>query len=136
MLLKKKKLYQKKFKGRLKKYTISNKGNKIIYGKYAIKVLKETRLTSFQIEAAKKIINKKIKKIGIMWVRVFPTIPVTLKPNENRMGKGKGSVSFFIAKVKQGQILFEITGVSLKIAKKIFEISSKKLSTKTKFIYK
>lgn len=136
MLFKKKKIYQKKFKGKLKKNSILTKKNNIIYGKYAIKVLEENRLTSFQIEAAKKVINKKIKKLGCLWVRVFPKIPVTLKPNENRMGKGKGSVSFFIAKVKQGQILFEISGISFKTAKKIFEISSKKLPIKTKFIYK
>ena len=93
-------------------------------------------MNSFQIEAAKKVINKKIKKIGFLWVRVFPIIPITSKPNENRMGKGKGSVSFFVARVKQGQILFEISGIPFKTAKKIFALSAKKLPIKTKFIYK
>lgn len=134
MLFPKKTKYKKQFKGKLQgKIT---KTNNIIYGKYAIKVLKETRLTSKQIEATRKIIIKKMKKLGFLWIRVFPNIPVTAKPTENRMGKGKGAFSGWVAKVKKGQILYEISGISLESAKKVFKAGSNKLPVKTKFIYK
>ena len=134
MLFPQKTKYKKQFKGKLVGNT--TKGNKIIYGKYAIKVLKETRLTSKQIEAARRIIIRKMKKLGFLWIRIFPNTPITTKPTENRMGKGKGSVSFWIAKVKKGQILYEISGISLEDAKKVLKASSNKLPVKTKFIYK
>lgn len=134
MLFPKKTKYKKQFKGKLQgKIT---KTNNIIYGKYAIKVLNETRLTSKQIEATRKIIIKKMKKLGCLWIRVFPNIPVTAKPTENRMGKGKGAFSCWVAKVKKGQILYEISGISLESAKKVFKAGSNKLPVKTKFIYK
>ena len=134
MLFPKKTKYKKQFKGKLQgKIT---KTNNIIYGKYAIKVLNETRLTSKQIEATRKIIIKKMKKLGFLWIRVFPNIPVTAKPTENRMGKGKGAFSCWVAKVKKGQILYEISGISLESAKKVFKAGSNKLPVKTKFIYK
>jgi len=134
MLFPQKTKYKKQFKGKLVGNT--TKGNKIIYGKYAIKVLKETRLTSKQIEASRRIIIRKMKKLGFLWIRIFPNTPITTKPTENRMGKGKGSVSFWIAKVKKGQILYEISGISLENAKKVLKASSNKLPVKTKFIYK
>ena len=134
MLFPQKTKYKKQFKGKLVGNT--TKGNKIIYGKYAIKVLKETRLTSKQIEAARRIIIRKMKKLGFLWIRIFPTTPITTKPTENRMGKGKGAVSFWIAKVKKGHILFEISGISFEKAKKILTEGSNKLPIKTKFIYK
>ena len=126
--------YKKQFKGKLVGKT--KKGNIIVYGKYAIKILEETRLTAKQIEATRKIIIRKMKKLGFLWIRVFPDIPVTAKPTENRMGKGKGTVSTWVAKVKKGQILYEISGVSLENAKKILKAGSHKLPVKTKFIYK
>lgn len=134
MLFPKKIKYKKQFKNKLKGKT--TKGHKIIFGKYAIKILKETRLTAKQIEAARKIIIKKMKRLGFLWIRVFPDTPVTSKPTENRMGKGKGAVSFWIAKVKKGQILYEISGISLENAKKALKAGSNKLPIKTKFIYK
>ena len=134
MLFPQKTKYKKQFKGKLIGNT--TKGNKIVYGKYAIKVLKETRLTSKQIESARRIIIRKMKKLGFLWIRIFPNTPITTKPTENRMGKGKGSVSFWIAKVKKGQILYEISGISLEDAKKVLKASSNKLPVKTKFIYK
>ena len=126
--------YKKQFKGKLKGNTV--KGNKIIYGKYALKVLKEVRLTSKQIEAARRIIIRKMKKLGFFWIRIFPDTPITTKPTENRMGKGKGAVSFWISKVKKGQILYEISGISFENAKKILKTASNKLPVQTKFIYK
>ena len=134
MLFPKKIKHKKHFKGKLVGNTI--KGNKIIYGKYALKVLQEIRLTSKQIEAARRIIIRKMKKSGFLWVRVFPHIPVTTKPTENRMGKGKGSVSFWISKIKKGQILYEISGISLENAKKVLKACSNKLPVQTKFICK
>ena len=134
MLFPKKTKYKKQFKGKLIGKTI--KGNKIIYGKYAIKVLETVRLTSKQIESARRIITKKMKKLGFLWIRIFPDTPVTSKPTENRMGKGKGSVSLWVSKVKKGQVLYEISGISLDKAKKILKAGSNKLPVKTKFIYK
>nr|YP_010394646.1 ribosomal protein L16 [Plasmopara halstedii]DAZ89083.1 TPA_asm: ribosomal protein L16 [Plasmopara halstedii] len=134
MLFPKKTKYKKKFKGKLIGKT--QKGNIIIYGKYAIKALQETRLTSKQIESARQTIVRKMKKLGFLWVRIFPDIPVTTKPTENRMGKGKGSVSFWVAKIKKGQILYEISGIPLESAKKILKAGASKLPTKIKFIYK
>lgn len=126
--------YKKQFKGKLVGKT--SKGDKIIFGKYAIKVLQEARLTARQIEATRRIIVRKMKRLGFLWIRVFPDTPVTAKPTENRMGKGKGAVSFWVAKVKKGQILFEISGISLENAKKVLKAGSNKLPIKTKFIYK
>lgn len=134
MLFPKKIKYKKKFKGKLVGKT--TKGCQIIYGKYALKTLETTRLTSKQIEATRRIIIRKMKRLGFLWIRIFPDTPVTSKPTENRMGKGKGAVSFWVAKVKKGQILYEISGISLENAKKVFKIGSNKLPVKTKFIYK
>lgn len=134
MLSPKKIKHQKQFKGKLVgKIT---KSNNIIYGKYALKVLEETRLTSRQIEATRKTIIRKMKRLGFLWTRIFPDIPLTSKPTENRMGKGKGSFFCWIAKVKKGQILYEISGISLENAKKILKSGSNKLPIKTKFIYR
>ena len=134
MLFPKKIKFKKQFKGKLVGST--SKGNKILFGKYAIKVLKETRLTARQIEATRRSIIRKMKRLGYLWIRVFPDTPITSKPTENRMGKGKGSVSYWVAKVKKGQILYEISGISLENARKILKASSTKLPVPTKFIYK
>lgn len=134
MLFPKKTKYKKQFKGKLVGQT--TKSNKIIYGKYAIKVIEENRITAKQIESARRTIVKKMKRLGFLWIRIFPNTPITSKPTENRMGKGKGAVSFWAAKVKKGQILYEISGLSLETAKKILTAGSNKLPIKTKFIYK
>lgn len=134
MLFPKKTKYKKQFKGKLVGKT--SKGHQIIFGKYALKVLEETRLTAKQIEATRRTIIRKMKRLGFLWIRVFPDLPVTAKPTENRMGKGKGAVSFWVAKVKKGQILFEISGISLENAKKVLKSGSNKLPVKTKFIIK
>ena len=89
-----------------------------------------------QIEAARRTIIRKMKRLGYLWIRIFPDIPVTSKPTENRMGKGKGAVSFWAARVKKGQILYEISGISLENAKKVLKSGSNKLPVKTKFISK
>lgn len=134
MLFPKKTKYKKQFKGKLVGKT--SKSHKIIYGKYAIKTLKEARITARQIEATRRIIVRKMKRLGFLWIRIFPDTPVTSKPTENRMGKGKGSVSFWVSKVKKGQILYEISGISLENAKKVLKAGSNKLPIKTKFVIK
>ena len=134
MLIPNKTKFRKQFKGKLKGKT--SKSFKIIFGKYAIKALKEIRLTSNQIESARRIIIRKMKRLGFLWIRIFPDNPITKKPTENRMGKGKGNVSIWTTKVKKGQILFEISGVSLEESKKILQAGSNKLPIKTKFILK
>jgi len=134
MLFPQKTKYKKQFKGKIVGQTI--KGSQIIFGKYAIKVIEEARLTAKQIESTRRIIIIKMKRLGFLWIRVFPDTPVTSKPTENRMGKGKGSVSLWVAKIKKGQILFEISGISLENAKKVLKAGSNKLPVKTKFIYK
>lgn len=134
MLLPTKIKYKKNFKGNLIGKT--SKGFKIIFGEYAIKILKETRLTSNQIESARRIMIKKMKHLGFLWIRIFPDIPITKKPSENRMGKGKGTFSFYVSKIKKGQILFEISGFSLKDSKQILKSGSNKIPVKTKIIIK
>nr|YP_008475399.1 ribosomal protein L16 [Thraustotheca clavata]AGS55524.1 ribosomal protein L16 [Thraustotheca clavata] len=126
--------YKKQFKGTLKGQT--TRGSQIIYGKYALKSLEQKRITSKQIEATRRAIVRKMKRLGYLWIRIFPDTPVSSKPNENRMGKGKGAVSFWIAKVKSGQILFEISGISYENAKKVFQAGATKLPVSTKIIYK
>lgn len=126
--------YKKKFKGVLKGKTF--KGSKITFGNYAIKAIEEGRITSRQIESARKIIVKKMKKLGFLWIRIFPDIPITSKPTEVRMGKGKGAVSFWVSKVKKGQILFEVSGIDFNTAKKALKSGSNKLPILTKFTIK
>lgn len=109
LLFPKNKKYKKQFKSKINQITY--RGTKILYGNIAIKAIEETRLTSRQIEASKRAILKKMKRMGFLWTRIFPDTPVTTKPNEVRMGKGKGSVNFWVAKVLKGQIIFEISGI-------------------------
>jgi large subunit ribosomal protein L16 len=132
MLFPKKTKFKKQFKGKIKGKTF--RGNKIIFGNYGIKALQECRITSKQIEATRRNIVRKMKRLGFLWIRIFPDTPVTSKPNEIRMGKGKGNVDFWVAKIKKGQILFEISGISLLEAKNILKSCSNKLPINTKFI--
>jgi large subunit ribosomal protein L16 len=134
MLFPKKTKFKKQFKGKIKGKTF--RGHKIIFGNYAIKTLEECRISSKQIEATRRSIVRKMKRLGFLWIRIFPDTPITSKPNEIRMGKGKGNVDFWAAKVKKGQILFEISGISLLEAKTILTKASNKLPIKTMFIKK
>ena len=133
MLFPKKTKYKKQFKGKLVGQTV--KGTKIVYGKYAIKVLEETRLTSRQIEATRRIIIRKMKRLGFLWIRVFPDIPVTSKPTENRMGKGKGALSHYEVKVKPGMIFFEFSGLELQRVTSILTHVQKKSPYKLTLVY-
>ena len=134
MLFPKRTKYKKQFKGLIKGKT--NKGNKIIYGNFALKGLEEGRITSRQLEAGRRAIVRHMKRLGYLWIRVYPDIPITSKPSEIRMGKGKGAVDYWAAKVQQGQIIYEISGVSTENSFKALKAGSTKLSIKTKIIEK
>ena len=132
MLSPKKTKFRKQFKGRIHG---SSKGNYALnYGSYGLKAVEPERVTSRQIEAARKAITRYLKRAGRMWIRIFPDVPVSKKPAEVRMGKGKGSPEYFVAVVKPGRILFELDGVPIEIAKEALRLASQKLPIKTKFI--
>ena len=134
MLLPKKTKFNKQFKGKFKNKTY--RGNRLIFGNYALKSLNLANITSKQIEAGRKIIIKKMKRLGFLWVRVFPDTPVTKKPNEVRMGKGKGSVNHWVSKIQKGQIIYEISSLSKKSAVNALISGSHKLPILTKIISK
>lgn len=113
---------------------ILSKSENIIFGKYAFKAITFGILTNKQIESARRVIMKKIKKQGKLWIRIFPHLPKTKKPIEVRMGKGKGSVDSWIIKIKPGSILYEIDGISLKLATELFKESTQKLPIKLKLL--
>lgn len=125
--------YKKAQKGALPNKILSHAAE-LAYGTYALKAIDFGILTSNQIEAAQKVILKKIKKKGKLWTCIFPHLPKTKKPVEVRMGKGKGSVDLWISKVMPGTILYEIEGISFKTAQEILNESSQKLSIKCKII--
>lgn len=132
MLYPKQTKFRKYFKGRNNKGI--SKGHKIIFGSFAIKAMQYKRIKSTHIESARKAINNYIKRNGKIWIRIFPDIPITKKPIEVRMGKGKGNVEYWIAKIKPGKIIFELECTNKKIAIQALKLASAKLPVKTKFI--
>ena len=132
MLAPKKTKFRKAFKGRINGKARS--GFTVAFGAYGLKALEPERITARQIEAARKAINRHLRRTGKLWIRVFPDIPVTKKPADVRMGKGKGSPEFFIFRVKPGRVLFELDGVTDTQAEGAFERAAAKLPIKTKFI--
>ena len=134
MLSPKKTKYRKQFKGRIHG---SAKGNFTLnYGSYGLKAMEPERVTSRQIEAARKAITRHLKRAGKMWIRIFPDVPVSKKPAEVRMGKGKGTPEFWVCRVKPGKIMFELDGVTEESAKEAFSLASAKLPLETKFVRK
>lgn len=119
-------------KGRMKGN--SQRGHQLAFGSYGIKALEECWLTSRQIEAARIAVTRYMKREGQLWIRIFPDKPVTKKPAEVRMGKGKGAPEYFVARISPGRILIEAEGVSLDIAKEALRLASQKLPIKTKFM--
>lgn len=115
---------------------IDCRSTQLSFGVYGIQALECGRVTARQIEAARKAINRRIKRSGKLWIRIFPDIPVTSKPTEVRMGKGKGGVDFWACKVPYGKVLFELEGIPFEIAKEALMLGSDKLSVKTKLISK
>ena len=124
--------FRKQFKGRIHG---SAKGNfSLNYGSYGLKALQPERITSRQIESARKAITRHLKRAGKMWIRIFPNVPVSKKPAEVRMGKGKGSNEYWACKVKPGRIMFEIDGVNVDEARKALSLAAAKLPIKCKFV--
>ncbi|KJZ81838.1 LSU ribosomal protein L16p (L10e) [Candidatus Liberibacter solanacearum] len=124
--------YPKQFKGRIK--GIAKRGSRIAFGEFALKAQEPNRVGAREIEAARRAISRSMKRAGCIWVCVFPDIPVTAKPTEVRMGKGKGSVEEWVCRVKPGRILFELDGVSEKVAREALRLGASKLSVVTKFV--
>ena len=122
--------YRKVRRGRLKK--LEFKSNSVKFGELGLKAQVAGMITANQIEAARRTIARKIKRKGKIWIRIFPDLPITAKPTESRMGKGKGAVSYWVARVRGGTTLFEICGVPKHIAVEALKAGSKKLPVKTK----
>ncbi|HPW47903.1 50S ribosomal protein L16 [Candidatus Saccharibacteria bacterium] len=134
MLLPNKMKHRKVFKGKIRGQASS--GNKIVYGEYALQSWGHDRVTSRQIEAARQAMTRYTKRGGKIWIRVFPHTPVTKKPQDVKMGSGKGSPDYFAAKVKPGTILFEMQDVAEEVAREAMRLAAHKLPIKTKFIVK
>ena len=132
MLQPKKTKFRKQQKGRMKGNT--QRGHQLAFGSFGIKALEECWMTGRQIEAARQAVTRHMKREGQIWIRVFPDKPVTKKPAEVRMGKGKGSPEYFVARISPGRILFEAEGVPLEIAKEALRLAAQKLPVKCKFV--
>lgn len=132
MLIPNKMKYRRVRKGRIKGPATS--GNTIAFGQYALQSLGQERVTSRQIESARQAMTRYIKRGGKIWIRIFPHTPVTNKPLGLKMGGGKGSPEFFVAKVRKGTVLFEMQGVSEETAREAMRLAGHKLPVKTKFI--
>lgn len=132
MLQPKRTKYRKQQKGKMKGN--AHRGHQLAFGSFGIKTLDEGWIDSRQIEAARQAVTRKMKREGQLWIRIFPDKPVTKKPAEVRMGKGKGAPEYFVARVNPGRILFEAEGVPLEIAKEALRLAAQKLPVGTKFI--
>ena len=132
MLQPKRTKYRKAHKGRV--HGNAKGGFTLNFGAFGLKALEPTRMTARQIEAARRTITRHLKRVGRVWIRVFPDVPVSKKPAEVRMGSGKGTPEFWVCRIKPGRILFEIDGVSRAIAQEAFELAGAKLPIKTKVI--
>ncbi len=132
MLMPKRTKYRKQQRGRMR--GASHRGSRISFGEYGLQAEAPAWLTNRQIEAARVAIMRQLKRQGKLWIRIFPDKPVTVKPAETRMGKGKGAPEYWVAVVKPGRILFELEGVEHEEARRAMELASAKLPIKTKFV--
>ena len=132
MLQPKRTKYRKAHKGRV--HGNAKGGYSLNFGAFGLKAVEPARMTARQIEAARRTITRHLKRVGRVWIRIFPDVPVSKKPAEVRMGSGKGTPEFWICRIKPGRILFEIDGVSRAIAQEAFELAGAKLPIKTKVI--
>jgi large subunit ribosomal protein L16 len=132
MLMPKRVKYRKTHRGR--RNGKAYRGSSIAFGEFALQALQPAWVTSRQIEAARVAITRQIKRGGKVWIRVFPDKPVTKKPAETRMGKGKGAPEFWVAVIKPGRVMFEIEGISRELAKQAFLLGASKLPIKTRFL--
>jgi large subunit ribosomal protein L16 len=134
MLVPKRTKYRKVRKGKIR--GVATSGNEIAFGQYALQSLDMDRITSRQIESARQAMTRYVKRGGKIWIRIFPHTPVTRKPQDVKMGSGKGNPEFFVAKVRPGTVLFEMQGVSEEVAREAMRLAGHKLPVKTKFLVK
>lgn len=132
MLSPKKTKYRKAHKGRI--HGIATRGNSLAFGQFGLKALQPERITARQIEAARIAITRHAKRVGKVWIRIFPDVPVSQKPAEVRQGKGKGNPEYWAARVKPGKMLFELDGMDEAVARRACELGAQKLPIKTLFI--
>jgi large subunit ribosomal protein L16 len=132
MLQPKRTKYRKAHKGRI--HGQAKSGTVLNFGSYGLKAMAPGRVSARQIEAARRAITRHMKRVGKLWIRIFPDVPVSAKPAEVRQGKGKGSPEWWAARVKPGRVMFELDGVPMEIAKEAFRLASAKLPIQTKFI--
>ncbi len=132
MLQPKRTKFRKAHKGRIRGE--AKGGSDLNFGTYGLKALQPERITARQIEAARRAMTRHMKRQGRVWIRIFPDVPVTQKPTEVRMGKGKGSVEYWAAKVKPGRIMFELDGVSEPVAREALRLAAMKLPVKCRFV--
>ena|SRR5688572_18147165 len=124
--------FRKAHKGRIR--GTSKAGTELNFGQFGLKALEPDRVTARQIEAARRALTRHMKRAGRVWIRIYPDVPVSKKPIEVRMGKGKGTPEFWVCRVKPGRIMFEVDGVSVQVAKEALGLAAAKLSVKTRFV--
>jgi large subunit ribosomal protein L16 len=134
MLQPKRTKYRKSFKGRIRGR--ASRGSSLAFGEFGLQSLEFGRLTSRQIESARIAITRHVKRGGKLWIRVFPHKPITKKPAETRMGKGKGDVDSYIAAIRRGTMIYEVSGITPEVAKEAFRLASHKLPVKTRVVYR
>ena len=132
MLSPKRMKFRKQHKGRI--HGLAKGGSTLSFGSYGLKALSPERVTARQIEAARRAITRVMKRAGRLWIRIFPDVPVSDKPAEVRMGKGKGAIEFWVARVKPGRIMFEAEGIDEETARRAFALGAAKLPVKSKFV--
>ncbi|MDC0663229.1 50S ribosomal protein L16 [Marinobacter sp. SS21] len=132
MLQPKRTKFRKVMKGR--NSGLAHRGNKVSFGEYGLKATSRGRITARQIEAARRTMTRRIKRGGKIWIRVFPDKPITGKPLEVRMGKGKGSVEYWVAEIQPGKMLYEMEGVAEDVAREAFTLAAAKLPVSTTFV--
>ena len=132
MLSPKRVKFRKQHKGRI--HGLAKGGSELSFGSFGLKALTPERVTARQIEAARRAITREMKRAGRLWIRIFPDVPVTDRPAEVRMGKGKGAVEFWVARVKPGRIMFELGDVDEELARRAFALGAAKLPVKCKFV--
>lgn len=124
--------YRKQQKGRNR--GVATRGDTVAFGDFALKATTRGRITARQIEAARRAMTRHVKRGGKIWIRIFPDVPVTKKPIEVRMGKGKGNVEYWIAQIRPGRVLYEMEGVSEDVAREAFRLAAAKLPVRTSFV--
>jgi large subunit ribosomal protein L16 len=132
MLQPKRTKFRKQFKGRNR--GLAQSGHKVSFGEFGLKATGRGRITARQIEAARRTITRTVKRGGKLWIRVFPDKPISKKPLEVRMGKGKGNVEYWVAQIQPGRMLYEIEGVNEELAREAFELAAAKLPVQTTFV--